>query len=504
MPFNGSGTFTRVMNWVGDAAANIKIRADRHDQEDDNFAAGLSKCICSDGQSIVTGDIGFNGHKLVNVGNPVDAQDVVTRGFLDGFGGWSTAKFISGADENGRLNFTSLTGANGITWSNIGASWLARIGVTDRQRNRVVLNNNVDGSGTDVIAIDEADGIMAFPSYMHAGTNLYLDQAGSWRTPAAGVGSLLRWGAGQLLLWGNSVATTLANGVAALENWFGLTYSGGNIDLALNKKASGNQVALHGDTAGVMRWLLLLGNSGAENAANDGSDFSLSCYNQAGGYIQTAMIGYRKTGKVSFPAGITGVLTVDNWINNATGAVVLGGTAGVYLRPTGANVNGAPQTVIQTTGDITCSRYLDAWGIWERAGSSGSKGTQVFNFLYNTSTDIRAYVGTTFVGTWTPVCDYRIKREVQPLPSCWEAVKALRPVKYTDKAYGDGQLFKDGADERWGFLAHELQEALLPSAATGEKDGADLQVPNHITVIAALTSALQEAMRRIEALEARP
>jgi len=63
-------------------------------------------------------------------------------------------------------------------------------------------------------------------------------------------------------------------------------------------------------------------------------------------------------------------------------------------------------------------------------------------------------------------------------------------------------LFEADDIERWGFLAHELQETLVPSAASCEKDAEDaIQSPNPWTVIAALTSALQEAMSRIEALE---
>ena len=57
MPYNGSGTFLRVRNWVNDAAANTRIRADRHDSEDDNFALGLSQCITKDGQTTITANL---------------------------------------------------------------------------------------------------------------------------------------------------------------------------------------------------------------------------------------------------------------------------------------------------------------------------------------------------------------------------------------------------------------------------------------------------------------
>jgi hypothetical protein len=64
-------------------------------------------------------------------------------------------------------------------------------------------------------------------------------------------------------------------------------------------------------------------------------------------------------------------------------------------------------------------------------------------------------------------------------------------------------LVKADNIERWGFVAHELQETLVESAASGVKDQADtIQSPNPWTVIASLTKALQEAMERIEALEA--
>ena len=66
------------------------------------------------------------------------------------------------------------------------------------------------------------------------------------------------------------------------------------------------------------------------------------------------------------------------------------------------------------------------------------------------------------------------------------------------------ELLRDKADpaERWGFLAHELQATLLPTAATGEKDAPNLvQSPDLMALTAALCAALQEAMARIEAVE---
>jgi hypothetical protein len=83
LPFDGSGNFNRIMNWVNDAVANIKIRADRHDTEDDNFAAGLSMTLTKDGQSLPTNNIQLNGKRLIAVADPINAQDALTKNYFD-------------------------------------------------------------------------------------------------------------------------------------------------------------------------------------------------------------------------------------------------------------------------------------------------------------------------------------------------------------------------------------------------------------------------------------
>jgi microcystin-dependent protein len=83
MPFNGSGTFQRVRNWVADATAGIKIRADYHDAEDDGMAAGLTNCITKDGQTTVTQNIPFNSKRITGLADPVNPQDVSTKAYAD-------------------------------------------------------------------------------------------------------------------------------------------------------------------------------------------------------------------------------------------------------------------------------------------------------------------------------------------------------------------------------------------------------------------------------------
>jgi hypothetical protein len=120
--------------------------------------------------------------------------------------------------------------------------------------------------------------------------------------------------------------------------------------------------------------------------------------------------------------------------------------------------------------------------------------------------------GPNYYNFWTsrelpnPTCDYRIKEGVKPLASTWNQVKKLRPVSYRQKSFhaksGGRPVVEADSRERWGLIAHELQEDLLETAATGKKDDELLQAPNMNAVVAALTRTVQELQARVEALEA--
>ena len=163
--------------------------------------------------------------------------------------------------------------------------------------------------------------------------------------------------------------------------------------------------------------------------------------------------------------------------------------------------------------------------------SAGWEGTW-FNLGWEYG-NVQLWVDDTRLGSILHDSDYRIKKDVVELPSMWNTVKALRPIKYTradfsppshiehvakEKLRAKGRknkraddispddipslLFKADDIERWGFLAHELQDTLVPSAATAFKDAPDtIQSPDPFPILAALTKALQEAIERIEKLE---
>ena len=79
MPFDGSGNFARAHRWVSDQRAGTNITASRKDEEDDNFAAGLSNVMCRDGQSTILADIPFNNHRAAAIGNAAAATDAANQ-----------------------------------------------------------------------------------------------------------------------------------------------------------------------------------------------------------------------------------------------------------------------------------------------------------------------------------------------------------------------------------------------------------------------------------------
>lgn len=83
MPYDASGNFTRVMNWTSDYENKIQITCDRHDDEDDNFAAGLNVAFCRDGRATATGNFKMGSHKITGLANGETANDAVNMSQIE-------------------------------------------------------------------------------------------------------------------------------------------------------------------------------------------------------------------------------------------------------------------------------------------------------------------------------------------------------------------------------------------------------------------------------------
>jgi hypothetical protein len=253
--------------------------------------------------------------------------------------------------------------------------------------------------------------------------------------------------------------------------------------LAINIPNVPATAPIYGLVAGKKRWGLFFGNGEAESGGNAGSNFQLNAYTDTGAAGPIPVQIYRSSGLVKLNAGLN----------------IAGGTL---------NITQGGQSALMTG-------YIAASGYQGKGGQSGAYSGYIMNTDWN-SANVIAWVGTVNVGALAFASDYRIKQDVAPLDSMWERTKALKPIRYRLKDYTPPEAVPDQGEvearplvisdevERWGFIAHELQETLTASAATGTKDEANIiQSPNPWTIIAALTKTVQEMQARIEALEAR-
>jgi hypothetical protein len=313
---------------------------------------------------------------------------------------------------------------------------------------------------------------------------------------------------------GNLFAT---NPVALLQgnatNWAEIT--GGEVNVAVQAGCSVSYKSA---------WTLVaMGTDAVQGSVYDGA---LSISGQAGniGWRHGILFSQANSGPPMHPAGtLIGTQdagTVANGVDISSYTIT-----GSAFRSPGFAVNGAGAVTAAGGGagsgtGLNVGGTMAAFGYFGRAGTTGAWGGNFYNFIWGSG--MAVWVDATSVGVMTLTSDYRIKKDVIDLPGMWETVKALQPIKYTQaefsppshlahieqmqaegKEVSDAPLFAADEIERWGFIAHELQETLIQSAATGTKDAPDtIQSPNPWTVIAALTKALQEAMARIEALEA--
>lgn len=262
---------------------------------------------------------------------------------------------------------------------------------------------------------------------------------------------------------------------------------------------------------------------------------NLTLYDSSNGQRKTVRMGAGGTFEVVNTANSAVIMSLadyglfwapqvtSNGVFSTTGTQVIlapGASGyGVYLRPRSYNDTYGECTV-DTQGVFSAymhSTYTGINGGYScKDGGTNTRTADWFNMLWDPSGGyMHLYVNNTHLGSIYTISDYRVKKDIEPLPTMWGTVKALNPIKYTHKDYtpsveeervaehGGAPFIVGDNIERWGFIAHELQETLTPSVANGVKDApGELQSPNPFPVIAALTKALQEAMSRIEALEA--
>jgi hypothetical protein len=162
LAFNGSGVFQRLYSWVNDAAANIKIRADRMDAEMDGFATGLSTCITKDGQTTVTANLPMATFIHTGVGAATarthySRTDQVQDGSLNWVDGGGTSDAITAAYSipltaliDGQLCYVRATAANATTTPTFSPSSLTARTIV-KSGNQALVAGDIFGDGHELI-----------------------------------------------------------------------------------------------------------------------------------------------------------------------------------------------------------------------------------------------------------------------------------------------------------------------------------------------------------------
>jgi hypothetical protein len=234
---------------------------------------------------------------------------------------------------------------------------------------------------------------------------------------------------------------------------------------------------------------------GQNVAASGGAgelQLTANCYYNGGWKYATT----QKTGRFAVGEGYNDF----KWFQAASGTA---DTAVSFTQAMTLDTSG--NLLVGTTSDVPrnfssgSGIKLAANGGIEAAGSgdsnfinitSASGNMLIFRRQANTVGIISTNGTNTTYGTSS---DYRLKENIALMTGALEKVAALKPCTYVWKATGE-------ADE--GFIAHELAE-VAPYAVSGEKDGEQMQGVDYGKLTPILTAALQEAIAKIEVLEAR-
>ena len=225
------------------------------------------------------------------------------------------------------------------------------------------------------------------------------------------------------------------------------------------------------------------------------TDYGLRFLRGDSGANSTSQIDHRGTGAleviakdggtIDFKLGVSASSTlVTRWRFDNEGVFRLAEHVGTL--PSGANGSGVivPKGIASKTG----------------SDATATVSGNLYNFSWS-SPNLTAYVDTAAIGVAATSSDYRVKQNIAlQTESGIDKVKLLKPSTFEFKNYNG--IFKADGITREGFIAHEVQE-VIPSGATGTKDGTDIQALKLDAIVSVLTKALQEAVAKIETLEAK-
>lgn len=245
------------------------------------------------------------------------------------------------------------------------------------------------------------------------------------------------------------------------------------------QRAAGSLNVIYGRTGTSNRWAVILGSAASESGSNAGSDFVVSRYADNGTVIDNPLVINRSTGTVTH----SGQTTLSAQVTLASN----GASDFNYL---GRAVNGQASHQLIGSGGVT------AGDIFVLQNASGwNTGGDAFQYKLNggrkagINGDGRVFGSGTYIDI-SSFAEY--KSNIRAITDPVALIKRLRPV-----AYHHNILDK----QQHGFVIEDMVTAYPETVnynSAGQPDGYSPTI-----IIAGLTAALQDALRRIEALEAK-
>ena len=240
-------------------------------------------------------------------------------------------------------------------------------------------------------------------------------------------------------------------------------------------------------------------------------DVTGGAYNQVAGQIvisgasntnKRLNIGFdTSTDKAFLQSGINGTGYNDLLLNPNGGAILINKTSTTGIP---GNLTNGTVEVSQITGRNAFIVTEMASGNVAFATASSAAHNYYAGYFYSYNGSTYTPVGYIDVGTtstsYVTSSDYRLKENVVGITDGITRIKSLKPSRFNFIVNADRTVD--------GFVAHEVSD-IVPEAITGAKDAVDdegnpqYQGIDQSKLVPLLTAALQEAIAKIEALEAR-
>jgi hypothetical protein len=194
-----------------------------------------------------------------------------------------------------------------------------------------------------------------------------------------------------------------------------------------------------------------------------------------------------------YPLFVDGGIKFEDELNSTTGTIKLqsNGTNKCYVTSTGFGVATSPSHALHVSGD----------GFFSGRMSIDANASAITGIDTSYGLKVAGYIASYGHTTWS---DYRLKDNTT-LWNTSEAATLVKDVPVYSYRWNDNCEAKSVQDQdRIGFLAHEVSEKInRNNLVINEKDGEKYQSVNQTDMIPILWAALQDALKRIEELEAK-